>query len=86
MYIAFEMVPIYVKNFEEASCNRSIIFDLSRTKNLHSSFIGFLINAKQRTEKEGGRLQLYISPELEKIFAKKDLINYLPYNCKKKSA
>jgi hypothetical protein len=86
MYIAFEMVPIYVKNFEEASCNRRIIFDLSGTKELHSSFIGFLINAKQRTEKEGGSLQLYISPELEKIFAKKDLIKYLPYNCVKKSA
>jgi anti-anti-sigma regulatory factor len=86
IYIAFEMVPIYVKDFEEASCDRTIIFDLSRTKELHSSFIGFLINAKHRLEKEGGNLKLYISPELEKIFIKKDLFKFLPYNCVKKSA
>ncbi|MBN2403666.1 MAG: STAS domain-containing protein [Spirochaetes bacterium] len=84
--IAFEMVPLYVKSFEETSCNRTITFDLSRTKYLHSSFIGFLIDAKQKTEKEGGSLELCISPELEKIFIDKNIIQFLQYTRARKSA
>ena len=85
-HIAFETVPAYVKRFEEATCNRNMVFDLSGTKDLHSSFIGFLIDAKQKTEKEGGNLEIHISPELEKIFLDKNLIQFLSYDCIKKSA
>ncbi len=84
--IAFEMVPIYVKNFEQAAYNKGIIFDLSRTKNIHTSFIGFLINTKQRIEKEGGNLKLNISPELEKLFIEKGLVKFLSDSSMKKSA
>jgi hypothetical protein len=86
MDIAFDMVPIYVKDFEEALFDQRIIFDLSRTKSIHSSFIGFLIDTKQKIEREGGNLELNISPELEKILVKRGLIKYLSYNCIKKSA
>jgi hypothetical protein len=84
--IDLEIVPFYVKNFEQAPFDQRIIFDLSRTKSIHSSFIGFLINTKLKIEKEGGNLELNISPELEKIFIKRDLIKFLSYNCIKKSA
>jgi hypothetical protein len=84
--IAFEIVPVYVKNFEQASYDQRIIFDLSRTKSIHSSFIGFLINTKQKIDKLGGYLELNISPEIEKIFIEKGLIKFLSYNCIKKSA
>jgi anti-anti-sigma regulatory factor len=80
------MVPVYVKKIEQASCDRRIIFDLSRTKRIHSSFIGFLINTKQKIEKLGGYLGLNISPEIEKIFVEKGLVKFLSYNCIKKSA
>ncbi|MFH0974306.1 MAG: STAS domain-containing protein [Spirochaetota bacterium] len=86
LHIAFEMVSLYSKSFEEVPYNQNIIFDLTGTKNIHSSFIGFLINAKQRIKKEGGKLELYISPELEKLFIKKDLRRFLSYNSIKKSA
>ena len=85
-HIAFETVHSYVKKFEEDSYNKNIVFDLSSTKDLHSSFIGFLIDVKQKTEKEGGTLEIYISPELEKIFIDKNLLQFLSYDCIKKSA
>ena len=78
--IAFEMTHIYSKKFEEMPFNQKISFDLSRTKNIHSSFIGFLIDAKQKIEKKGGSLELNISPELEKIFINKELNTFLIYN------
>lgn len=86
LQIAFEMVPLYSKKFEEVPCNQRILFDLSRTKYIHSSFIGFLINAKQKTDAEGGCLEMQISPELENLFVKKDLKNFLQFHYIKKSA
>ena len=85
-YITFEMVSSYSKNLEEASSNRNIVFDLSKTKNIHSSFIGFLINTKQMTEKKGGNLKIYLSPELEQLFIVRNLVKILPYFHVKKSA
>ena len=84
--IDFEMVIQYVIEFEETQWPEKIIFDLSKTKYIHSSFIGFLINAKQKAEKINAELSLLISPELEKIFIKMDLIKFLPYLLVKKSA
>jgi anti-anti-sigma regulatory factor len=86
LQIAFEMVPLYSKKFEEMSCNQQILFDLSRTDYIHSSFIGFLINAKQKTDAEGGSLKIHISPELEKLFVKQELKNFFQFHCIKKSA
>ncbi|MDY6970669.1 MAG: STAS domain-containing protein [Spirochaetota bacterium] len=75
--ISFEMVSSYLKRFERESHNSSIIFDLSKTETIHSSFIGFLIHAKQKTEKGGGKLTIIISPSMERIFIMLNIIEYL---------
>lgn len=77
--IKFDMVPHYLKKFDKIPENPDIIFDLSVTKNIHSSFIGFLIHAKRKTEKQGSKLILQISPSLEKIFFMLNIENYLNY-------
>ena len=77
--IDMEMVALYLNKFEQNPRSRHISFDLSKTKYIHSSFLGFLIDARQKIIKEGGDLQLLISPEIEKILLKRNLGNYLPY-------
>jgi len=84
--IAFETVSLYLKEFEELQGGQTIHFDLTNTRNIHSSFIGFLIDTKQKAEKSGGNLDLHISPEIEKIFVTKGLTKFLQYNPVKKSA
>ena len=61
LQIDFEKVTQYINRFEEQKYNNKIIFDLSKTTYIHSSFIGFLIHAKLKIEKEGGILQILIS-------------------------
>lgn len=84
--IEFETVPQYSKKFEKLQMDQTLVFDLSNTQSIHSSFVGFLIYAKKQTEKEGGNLSLIISPYLEKIFKMLNIGNFLPYSCIKKSA
>ena len=84
--IEFEEVTNYLMKFDKMSQNQTITFDLSETRNIHSSFIGFLIHAKRKIESEKGRLILIISPSLEKIFTMLNLHNYWVYSCIGKSA
>ncbi len=83
--IEFEEVAQYSRMFEELSHNDAITFDLSDTKNIHSSFIGFLIYAKHKLEDGQGELHLTISPSLKKIFTMFKLEEYLPHTCIAKS-
>lgn len=85
-HIGFEMVIQYIIEFEETQWPGKIVFDLSKTKYIHSSLIGLLINAKQKAEKINSGLSLLISPEIEKIFIKMNLVKFLPYMLVKKSA
>ncbi len=84
--INFEMVTRYLKRFENTRCDQKITFDLTNTDYIHSSFVGFLIHVKLKTEKEGGIFKLMISPELEKIFVSMNLDKFLHYIPVKKSA
>ncbi len=61
--------------------NGTITLDLSRTENIHSSFIGFLIHARQVIKKKGGNLVLTISPTLEKIFNMLKISDFLSTIC-----
>ena len=74
--IEFEEVTNYLKKFEKLSHDKPITFDLSDTENIHSSFIGFLIHAKRKIEKENGELTLIISRPMEKIFSMLNLHDY----------
>ncbi|MDY6969013.1 MAG: hypothetical protein SVR08_10235 [Spirochaetota bacterium] len=75
--IGFDMVPSYSMKFEKISHNETILFDLSKTESTHSSFIGFLIYAKQKMEISGGNLVFKISSPFEKLLNMLHLIEFL---------
>lgn len=78
--IGFDQVNDYLRIFEKLDCNETITFDLTETENIHSSFIGFLIHARRRIDKESGKLMLLVSPSIEKIFTMLNLNDYWDYS------
>ncbi len=74
--IKFEEVSLYLQKFEKRDHNSKIIFDLTKTKDIHSSFIGFLIHAKHNISQECGSLVLLLSFTAEKIFTMLNILDY----------
>lgn len=74
--ISIEEVADYVARLDYIGQNESITFDLSRTVNIHSSFIGFLIHAKHHINKNGGKLVLLLSLTVEKILIMLNILEY----------
>lgn len=66
--INFESSSTYVHRFNNLDYSEEIIFDMRETDNVHSSFIGFLINLKQKVNMNGGKLTFYLSDSIEKLF------------------
>ncbi len=66
--ISLEEVTAYSKKFDSMPHYRFYTFDLSLTKRIHSSYIGFLIDVKQKLDRGNGKLSIEISSSLEKIF------------------
>ena len=73
--IDFEMAPILMKQIEEHE-GEAVLFDLSKTTTIHSSFIGLLIHAKKLLERGGADLYLKTSPDIDKIFSMLNLQHY----------
>ncbi len=73
--IDFEMAPILMKQIEEYQ-GAAILFDLSNTKTIHSSFIGLLIHAKKMLESGGADFFLKTSPDIDKLFGMLNLGDY----------
>jgi anti-anti-sigma regulatory factor len=74
--IDFEKTALYTKKYRDQK-NRSIyFFDLSDTMSLHTSFIGFLITVKDDLEKNGGRLIINTSREIEEIFSRMKITDF----------
>ncbi len=65
--IDFETAPRLAGRMEELSIQDKILFDLSRTTAVHSSFIGLLIHLKNSLECRGGILMLKTSPDIDRI-------------------
>ena len=74
--IGLESSSGYLDKFEDICFDNDIKFDLTKTENVHSSFIGFLINLKQKTDKCGGHLTIYPSESLERLFGILKLHDY----------
>lgn len=74
--INFETAASYSQKFRNINYDESIILDLSETENVHSSFIGFLIDLKQRIDRSGGELTIYPSPTLERLLNVINLHDY----------
>ena len=74
--IRFESVSQYSQFFEQLENRKNLVFDLSHTEGIHSSFIGFLIYAKHTLQKEGTSLTLLLSSTSERILAMLNILNY----------
>jgi anti-anti-sigma regulatory factor len=75
-HIDFETASGYFGRKVRFNYNERIVFDLTQTREVHSSFIGFLIDMKRRTEKKGGDFVLRLSPSMESFFSQTNLINH----------
>ena len=51
-------------------------FDLRETREVHSSFIGFLIDMKRKFDRNGGQFSLKLSPYMETLFEQTNLIKH----------
>ncbi len=74
--ISFDAVSEYAETFHSISGNRNMVFDLSQTHNIHSSFIGFLIHARHTLRTEGGQLHLHLSYTVERLLVLLNLMEY----------
>ncbi len=74
--IKFEDVSSFSDRLEREMGEKNIIFDLTSTLNMHSSFIGFLIHAKHLLAMNGNNLLLRISFTVEKILIMLNIMEY----------
>jgi anti-anti-sigma regulatory factor len=74
--VNIEEVSEYVESLKNIKSRDVVTFDLSKTVNIHSSFIGFLIHAKHHINKNGGRLVLLLSLTVEKVLIMLNIIEY----------
>jgi hypothetical protein len=74
--IKFEEVSEYLGKFKHVDASGKIIFDLTGTLNIHSSFIGFMIHAKHMSIQNGGTLSLMLSYTAERILTMLNIIDY----------
>ncbi len=75
--ISLEEVPQYSRLLDKCEYNEFISFDLTNTINVHSSFIGFLLHAKNHISSRGGDLYIYPSQAVTKILNLMQLKDYL---------
>ncbi len=66
--ISFESTSSYSNRFDDIDLKGHFVFDLSNTDEIHSSFIGFLLDMKRKIEDEGGSFRLQLSTSLDYIF------------------
>jgi hypothetical protein len=74
--VNFEMTAGYTKRYRDQGNKSIYFFDLTETISLHSSFVGFLISIKHDLEKNGGRLILNTSHEIDELFSRMKIIEY----------
>ncbi len=82
--IGYENVPGYLAILKNSCFHKELVLDLSETDILHSSFIGFLIHAKQIIEKDNGKLRIILSKKSERIFRMLNIYNFFSYNITEK--
>lgn len=74
--ITFEDVSSFNARFEKEMKGKNVIFDLTDTVNMHSSFVGFLLHAKRHLTLRGNNLMLRTSFTVEKTLV---LLNIMEY-------
>ncbi len=79
-HISFEKVPCYIEMINSESLPVEMHFDLSLTELIHSSFIGFLLDAKNVAERNDKRFTLRVSGTIEKTFKMLGIYNHFSPN------
>ena len=74
--ISFESVAEYNQLFQSLQNPDDLVFDLSQTENMHSSYIGFLIHTKHTLNRSGASLRLILSFTAEKILTMLNVLEY----------
>ena len=83
-------VTDYVEKAKKFNLSDTIVFDLRNTIDMHSSYIGFLIQMKHLVSKNNGKFVLLLSFTAERILTMLNIIDYFVPNTvtvfKRKSA
>ena len=75
--IGYETVPGYLSYLMELAHYNELIFDLSRTRTLHTSFIGFLLHSRQMASRNNMDIKLILSPTAANILKMLELYDFL---------
>ena len=75
-FIGFQSTSDYLNKIKNVENHDIIVFDLSDTNGFHSSFLGFLLDMKQRTDDNGGQLVLKLSPPLTQFLENVNLLQH----------
>ncbi len=68
--VRYDEISEYSLMLKKVEERENVLFDLSETKRINSSFIGFLIHAKEYIEnRNNGQLHLKFSDSIERIVA-----------------
>ncbi len=79
-HISFDIVPGYIEMLKGENIPHDVHFDLSMTELIHSSFIGFMLDAKNVTEKNDKKLTLRVSETVEKTLKMLGIYNHFQSN------
>ena len=75
-HIDFEKSTNYLYRTCDIDFSANVIFDLTETENVHSSFIGFMIELRTKFENRGGTLIVNLSPDLERLFSRMSIYEH----------
>lgn len=75
-HVDFEKTTGYLYRIRNIDFSKSMIFDLTETEIVHSSFIGFMIDVHTKLEHHGGSMIVKLSSTMEKQFSRMNLYNH----------
>ncbi|HOO71482.1 MAG TPA: hypothetical protein PK926_06950 [Spirochaetota bacterium] len=76
VHIDFEITTNYLYQLRSIDYSKTITFDLSETEIVHSSFIGFMIDLKEKILRSGGIFEVRLSPQLIKHFSRMNIYDH----------
>ncbi len=75
--ITLEEIPSLAEKFNSILPGSTVTLDLTKTEDIHSSFIGFILNARNTIFRENGELNLQLSGSAEKIISMLNISDYI---------
>jgi anti-anti-sigma regulatory factor len=75
-HVSFEAATGYLYQLRSMDLSGTVIFDLSETEAVHSSFIGLMIDLKEKAQRFGGELEVRLSPALVRHFSRMNIYQH----------